>query len=81
MWDEGEPVIGRADHRDPEAARGKREDSGPMPGARDQRSDVPWLEVEGQQGADGRRETAAKGAGVRSEPGPRSVKALIRKNG
>jgi len=44
--DEEDPVHGRADYWDSEAARSRSEDSGPVPGVRDQRGDVLQLELE-----------------------------------
>src|SRR5271163_1036758 len=66
MWDEEEPVHGRADHRDPEAARGRNKDGGSVPGARDQRGDVLWLEIEVRR--HGRKRSAASEGDGRREP-------------
>src|SRR5271169_2021888 len=81
---EEEPVHGRADHRDIEAARGRNKDGGSVPGARDQRGDVLWLEIEVRRHGrkrsaaaegDGRREPPSEAAGGGAEPARRSAQS------
>ena len=68
----------RADHRNPEARRGRVDDGGVMPAARDQRADLLPLEGEirrdgqrrGQEAeATGRREPEAEARGGRADAG------------
>src|ERR1700730_9258498 len=74
---EEEPFQRRADHRGIEAARGRGEDGGVVPGTWDQRGDVLPVEVEVRWNGS-ERGAAAEADGEREPVGPqsRSIQAV-----